>query len=52
VVPADRKWLTRLVVASAMVDALERLDLKFPKVDPASLKEMAKIGEALKAEKP
>jgi PPK2 family polyphosphate:nucleotide phosphotransferase len=52
VVPADRKWLTRLIVATAMVDALENLDLKFPKVDPASLKEMAKIGEALKAEKP
>jgi PPK2 family polyphosphate:nucleotide phosphotransferase len=51
VVPADRKWLTRLVVASALVDALERLDLKFPKVDPASLREMARIGEALKAEK-
>jgi len=33
VVPADRKWFTRLVVAAAVVDALERLDLHFPKVD-------------------
>jgi PPK2 family polyphosphate:nucleotide phosphotransferase len=32
VVPADHKWFTRLVVAAAIVDALERLDLAFPKV--------------------
>ncbi|HKA28197.1 MAG TPA: polyphosphate kinase 2 family protein [Candidatus Binatia bacterium] len=33
VVPADHKWFTRLVVAAAVVDALEDLDLRFPKVD-------------------
>src|SRR5262249_7010778 len=33
VVPQDRKWFTRLVVAAAVVDALEDLDLRFPKVD-------------------
>jgi polyphosphate kinase 2 (PPK2 family) len=33
VVPADKKWFTRLVVAAAVVDALEDLDLQFPKVD-------------------
>jgi PPK2 family polyphosphate:nucleotide phosphotransferase len=33
VVPADKKWFTRLVVAAAIVDALEDLDLQFPKVD-------------------
>lgn len=32
VVPADRKWLTRLVVASAMIAALERLGLAYPKL--------------------
>ncbi len=33
VIPADHKWFTRLVVAAAVVDALESLDLGFPKVD-------------------
>jgi PPK2 family polyphosphate:nucleotide phosphotransferase len=32
VVPADNKWFTRLVVAAAVVDALKRMDLKYPKV--------------------
>ena len=32
VVPADHKWFTRLVVVAAMVDALEKLDLKAPRV--------------------
>jgi PPK2 family polyphosphate:nucleotide phosphotransferase len=33
VVPADNKWFTRLVVAAAVVHALERLQLSYPKVD-------------------
>ena len=32
VVPADTKWFTRLVVVAALVDALEKLDLQYPKV--------------------
>jgi PPK2 family polyphosphate:nucleotide phosphotransferase len=50
VVPADNKPFARLVVAKAMVEALERLDLSFPKVDPAGLKEMEKVRKALQAE--
>lgn len=41
VVPADRKWFARLVVAAAIVDALESLDLAFPVVDAAKKKELA-----------
>ena len=52
VVPADSKPFARLVVARAIVEALERLDLKFPKVGAADLKEMEKIREALAAEGP
>jgi PPK2 family polyphosphate:nucleotide phosphotransferase len=33
VVPADHKWFTRLVVAAAIVDTLEELDLRYPKLD-------------------
>jgi PPK2 family polyphosphate:nucleotide phosphotransferase len=52
VVPADNKWFTRLVVAGAMVDAMERLGLEYPKVEGKTLKELAKAQAALKAEKP
>jgi PPK2 family polyphosphate:nucleotide phosphotransferase len=50
VVPADHKPFARLVVASAMVDALSRLDLKFPKVGAAQLKTMEAIKKELLAE--
>jgi PPK2 family polyphosphate:nucleotide phosphotransferase len=30
VVPADNKWFTRLIVVAAMIEALDRLDLKLP----------------------
>jgi PPK2 family polyphosphate:nucleotide phosphotransferase len=52
VVPADRKWFARLVVARAIVEALERLDLQYPKVGSADLEEMKKVRAALMAEKP
>ena len=32
VVPADHKWFTRLVVVGAMIEALDDLDLKIPKL--------------------
>jgi polyphosphate kinase 2 (PPK2 family) len=41
VIPADNKWFTRLAVADAIIDALEKLDLKFPKIDEAKKKELA-----------
>jgi PPK2 family polyphosphate:nucleotide phosphotransferase len=41
VVPADSKWFTRVVVAAAIVEALEKLDLHYPKVDDAKKKELA-----------
>ena len=40
VVPADNKWFTHLVVASAVVDALRELNLAFPKVDAKRRKEL------------
>jgi PPK2 family polyphosphate:nucleotide phosphotransferase len=41
VVPADHKWFARLVISSAIVDAMEKLDLAFPakpEASPAELK--------------
>ena len=51
VVPADNKWFTRLVVAAAIGDAMERLDLAFPKVEGQALKELQQVRKALLAEK-
>ena len=51
VVPADAKWFTRLVVASAIVDALTGLDLHYPVVPPAQRRELAKARRALLAER-
>jgi PPK2 family polyphosphate:nucleotide phosphotransferase len=50
VVPADHKWFTRLVVGSAVVETLEKLDLDYPKVDPARRKELEVARAALEAE--
>jgi PPK2 family polyphosphate:nucleotide phosphotransferase len=41
VAPADKKWFTRLVVAAGIIDALDGLNLSFPKVDDEKLKELA-----------
>jgi PPK2 family polyphosphate:nucleotide phosphotransferase len=51
VVPADKKWFARLVVARAIVETLERLNPQFPKVEGAALDELMKAREALLAEK-
>jgi PPK2 family polyphosphate:nucleotide phosphotransferase len=40
VVPADNKWFTRLVVASAIIDTLQQLNLSYPKVDAKRRKEL------------
>jgi PPK2 family polyphosphate:nucleotide phosphotransferase len=47
VVPADHKWFARVVIGSAIVSALDRLDLKFPRVDAASLQEFKQVRQAL-----
>jgi PPK2 family polyphosphate:nucleotide phosphotransferase len=50
VVPADNKWFSRLVVAAAVVEAMEGLDLHYPKVDAAKKKELAAARRLLNAE--
>ncbi|MCI0568574.1 MAG: polyphosphate kinase 2 family protein [Acidobacteria bacterium] len=47
VVPADNKWFTRVVVAAAVIDALDGLDLEYPKVDKEKRKELAAARRAL-----
>ncbi|HKP68834.1 MAG TPA: polyphosphate kinase 2 family protein [Pyrinomonadaceae bacterium] len=47
VVPADNKWFTRLVVASAVIDALASLKMKYPVVDKNKLAELNAARAAL-----
>ena len=47
VVPADHKWFTRLVVAEAIIEAMECLDLSFPKLDAQRHRELKAARTAL-----
>jgi PPK2 family polyphosphate:nucleotide phosphotransferase len=51
IVPADNKWFTRLVVAAAIVEAVENLDLSYPKVDAQKKKELSSARAALASQK-
>jgi PPK2 family polyphosphate:nucleotide phosphotransferase len=50
VVPADNKWFTRLVVAAAITERMAKLDLQFPRLDAAALREMRALRTALQQE--
>ena len=47
VVPADHKWFARVVIGSAIVTTLDTLNLRFPRVDKASLQEFKQVRQAL-----
>jgi PPK2 family polyphosphate:nucleotide phosphotransferase len=47
VVPADHKWWARAVVGGILVDTLDRLDLRYPKVSAAKRRELRRIGKVL-----
>jgi hypothetical protein len=51
-VPADHKHVTWLVVSAAIIKALEKLNLEYPKVTGKALKELKAYERALQAEKP
>jgi PPK2 family polyphosphate:nucleotide phosphotransferase len=48
VVPADRKWFARLVIARTIVDGLESLKLRPPKVSAGQERELEAVRAALK----
>jgi len=50
VVPADNKWFTRIVVAAAVIDALDSLGLEYPEVTKQQLKELAAARTKLQKE--
>ncbi|MBW8723562.1 MAG: polyphosphate kinase 2 family protein [Inquilinus limosus] len=50
VIPADSKWFTRLAVAAAIVEAMDGLDLAYPKVDPGISEKLQAARAALENE--
>jgi PPK2 family polyphosphate:nucleotide phosphotransferase len=50
VVPADHKHIAWVVVATAINEALDRLDLDYPKIAGKALKELKKCERALRAQ--
>jgi PPK2 family polyphosphate:nucleotide phosphotransferase len=50
VVPADKKWYTRLVVSAALVHTLEALNLRYPTVSANRLKALKGARDALEHE--
>lgn len=51
IVPADNKWFSRVVVAAAVIDALDSLKLEYPKVGKTQREELAAAKKELLAEK-
>ena len=51
VVPADHKWFTRLVVAEAVIETLESLDLRYPAISDSMRKELAAARKKLMSQK-
>jgi len=50
VVPADNKWFTRLVVAAAIIDTLDQLNLQYPVVSDSARDALAAAHQQLLAE--
>lgn len=51
VVPADYKWFARVVISSAIVSAMEKLDLRYPEVDKSAAGGLKNARAALEKEK-
>jgi PPK2 family polyphosphate:nucleotide phosphotransferase len=51
IIPADKKWFTRLAVSEVIVKKLESLDLHYPIVTPEHEVELAKAKRQLESEK-
>ena len=50
IVPADNKWFTRLLVVATIVDAMDSLNLAYPKLTAAQLAELKEARRQLEKE--
>jgi hypothetical protein len=51
VIPADNKSYARIAVASAIIHALDQMELEYPKVSKEKIDELNEIKRALLEEK-
>lgn len=51
IIPADKKWFTRLAVSEIIVQKLQSLDLKYPEVTDAQRAELLEAKKILEGEK-
>lgn len=51
IVPADKKWFTRLAISEVIIKKLESLNLEFPRVSEAHLQSLQEAKAMLEAEK-
>ena len=51
VIPADKKWFTRLAISEIVVKKLESLDMQYPTVSEAHMLELAEAKSLLESEK-
>jgi PPK2 family polyphosphate:nucleotide phosphotransferase len=51
IIPADKKWFTRLAVSEVIVQKLESMDLKYPVVGDAERAELAEAKKILESDK-
>lgn len=51
IIPADKKWYTRLAVSEVIVNRLQSLKMKYPAIDDLRRKELAESKAILEAEK-
>ena len=49
VIPADHKWFTRIAISEVIIEALESLDLHFPKIDSRKRRELNLARRRLRA---
>ena len=50
IIPADKKWFTRLAVSEIIVEKLKSLDLKYPEVTDAMKADLAAAKTLLESE--
>jgi PPK2 family polyphosphate:nucleotide phosphotransferase len=50
IIPADKKWFTRLAVSEVIVKKMESMDLHYPKVTKEHLAELAEAKKLLESE--
>jgi polyphosphate kinase 2 (PPK2 family) len=48
VIPADKKWFTRIAISTIMLEVLESLNLKYPVLPEEEMKALEKVKKELK----